>query len=208
MNPKNVFIPLGAARITLSSNALSRYYATVVYRLSVRKHGDDTVSLVLGWGWRLFFALFSLSAVVFHLTVGSLGTPGWVFVALCVLAALYHERWHFSEDEIISESGLLFPPYLRRRRTRPRALVTGIAVRQSRHISGNIDSPNSSGGDLYRRPSLANTVQRGFIQLLLEGEDERWIVTTESLRNGPLVHGLAKELAEALNLPLIEPGSE
>lgn len=186
----------------------SRYYATVVYQLSVRKHSDQTVSLVLGWGWRVFFALFSVTALVFHLAVGPLGSAGWVLVGLCILAALYHEQWHFTSNHVTSESGLLFPAQLRRRRTFSRNQVIAIALRQHRHISGNLEESGARDHNLYQRPSLAGSMQRGFIQLFLEGEEQRWLVTTESLRNGPLVHSLAQELAAALDLPMIEETPE
>ncbi len=173
----------------------------MVYRLHLKRDASGCPALVLGWWWRVVFAVPGLFILGIGLSIGGLGFPGWVLSAASLAAAIYHESWCFDSSlgvpTVVSEVGLIVPAALRRIRRYSRSEFHRVVVRTR--------SQFGTGESLYRRTSLPAMVQRGFVQLCLESDNpdvQRLIIQTESLRNGSGLNALALELADALDLPL------
>jgi hypothetical protein len=177
----------------------------MVYRLRMRTTPGGVVTLSLGYGWRVFFAVVTVVLIGVALDEGQVQGILPVLVLVSFFASIYHERWVFdpAEDAVVSRIGVFL--LARTRRYRLSAL---------RRILVRVRSTADPASELHERSPyrgrsaiITGITQRGYAQLILNFESDNPVVQTESVRNRHHVKALAEELAEGLGVPLqISPG--
>lgn len=185
----------------------------MVYRLRARKTPDGSVNLTLGYGWRAFFAVVAVVTISAIIHEGQLRGLMPFVAAVALFAAVYQESWSFdrSAGSITSRIGVIF---LTRTRRYPLSDLHRIIVRIRAPYTTEGGAGHQHQALPQRRTGVPYSVQRGYVQLILEfsrggapGDNDTEtplpvVIQTESLKNREHLQALAVELSEALQVPL------
>lgn len=169
----------------------------MVYRLHLVRDPDGTVHLRLGWGWRVFFTIVTIVLVAAMVQDGSPRGILPLLALISLFASLYHESWQFDrrDDTVTGRTGVLFYAPVRRYRL---STLRAVRVRSSAPAVTTV---------LPERTSLLRVTPRGFVQLILDFEAESGsstsaVIQTDSLRQRDSVEALARDLSDAIGVPL------